>query len=394
MKKFTPFHGNAYFFIIFLASLWFLNFAGRSIISPILPLIEDEYTVSHARATSILLCLSAGYGLSVIFSGFFSGVFGYKRTIILSLIVTAAAFFCIFFLKIFSALYIFCFIIGIATGVYLPAVIPLITNYYEQKDWSKSIAIHDSAASVSVFAVPILAVFLLRFLEWRGIFSALGAVFIIAALSAYFFVDELKVKKISMAAFASFIKSRPLRVLGLIWIFPASSSMGVFYIIPLYLTKELHMDMEYANMIFGISRIGGFAFALGAGFLAARFSLQKLMAAVLILSGIFTVFIAFADIKFMGIALFFQASTIYGFFPLGLIAVSRLFDINVRSIATGFVTGFGIIVGWGVTPYLLGLSGDHFSFRTGIMILGILITLSSGLVYLLKDIHKHNLSIE
>ena len=47
-------------------------------------------------------------------------------------------------------------------------------------------------------------------------------------------------------------------------------------------------------------------------------------------------------------------------------------------------------VGWGVTPYLLGLAGDHISFRFGIMVLGILVMLSSGLVYLLKEIQEHN----
>jgi MFS family permease len=390
MEKLKSSHGKAYFFIIFLTFFWFLNFVGRSIFSPILPLIEDEYLISHAKATSILLFLSSGYGISVIFSGFFTGLFGYKKTIILSSIVTALAFFCIFFFKIFSALYIFCFIIGSATGVYLPAAIPLITNYYEQKNWSKAITIHDSAASVGVFLVPIIAVFLMQFMGWRGIFSVLGVIFIIVILPVYFFIDELKVKKINMAAFNSFIKSKPLWVLSIMWIFAASSSTGVFFIIPLYLTKELHMDIEYANMIFGISRIGGFAFALSAGLLAARFSLKKLMAFILILSGIFTVIVAYADIKFMGIALFFQASIIYGFFPVGLITVSRLFEINVRSIATGFVIGFGIIIGWGVAPYLLGLSGDHLSFRFGIMIVGILEILSSGLVYLLKDIHNYN----
>jgi MFS family permease len=387
MEKFTSFRGKGVLFILFLFILWFLNFAGRSIFSPILPLIEDEYLISHAKATSILIFMSVGYGISVFFSGFFSGVFGYKKTIILSLVVTAASFFLIFFFKIFSVLYIFCFIIGVATGVYLPAAIPLITNYYEEKHWSKAIAIHDTAASISLFIVPIIAVFLIQFLEWRGIFSVLGIVFILAALPVYLFIDELKVKKISLSGFNSFIKRKPLWVLSIIWVFAASCSAGVYFIIPLYLTKELHMDINYANMIFGISRVGGFAFALSAGLLATRFNLQKLMALVLILSGIFTVLVSFANIKLMGIALFFQASIIYGFFPLGLIAVSKLFDINVRSIATGFVLGFGMIIGWGVTPYLLGLSGDHLSFRFGIMILGILVILSSGLVYLLKDLN-------
>ena len=387
MEKFTSFRGKGVLFILFLFILWFLNFAGRSIFSPILPLIEDEYLISHAKATSILVFMSVGYGISVFFSGFFSGVFGYKKTIILSLVVSAASFFLIFFFKIFSVLYIFCFIIGVATGVYLPAAIPLITNYYEEKHWSKAIAIHDTAASIGLFIVPIIAVFLIQFLEWRGIFSVLGIVFILAALPVYLFIDELKVKKISLTGFNSFIKRKPLWVLSIIWVFAASCSAGVYFIIPLYLTKELHMDINYANMIFGISRVGGFAFALSAGLLATRFNLRKLMALVLILSGIFTVLVSFANIKLMGIALFFQASIIYGYFPLGLIAVSKLFDINVRSIATGFVLGFGMIIGWGVTPYLLGLSGDHLSFRFGIMILGILVILSSGLVYLLKDLH-------
>ena len=390
MEKFTSFRGKGILFIILLFMLWFLNFAGRSIFSPILPLIEDEYLISHARATSILLFMSVGYGISVFFSGFFSGVFGYKKTILLSLVVTAGAFLFILFSKLFSALYIFCFIIGIATGVYLPAAIPLITNYFEEKHWSKAIAIHDTAASIGVFIVPIIAVVLLKFLEWRGIFGLLGIVFILAALPVFLSIDDLKVKKISLAGFNSFVKRKSLWVLSILWVFAASCSAGVFFIIPLYLTKELHMEINYANMIFGISRVGGFAFALSAGFLAARFNLQKLMALFLIVSGIFTVLVSLSNIKFMAIALFFQASVIYGFFPLGLIAVSKLFDINVRSIAIGFVLGFGMIIGWGVAPYLLGLSGDHISFRFGILILGILIILSSALVYLLKDLHKNN----
>jgi hypothetical protein len=40
----------------------------------------------------------------------------------------------------------------------------------------------------------------------------------------------------------------------------------------------------------------------------------------------------------------------------------------------------------GITPYLLGLSGDHMSFRFGIFILGALGVLSSGLVWFLKKL--------
>ena len=194
MSKFTSLRGTASLFLLFLSSLWFLNFIGRTMLSPVLPLIEDEFHISHAKASSIFIFQSIGYGISIFFSGLLSGTFGYKRSITVSLIISACIFFLIPFVKVFDTLYIISFIIGMATGVYIPAVIPLITSYYEENIWGKSIAIHDSAASIGVFGTPIIALFFLQFCRWRGIFSVLGIVFIFAALIFHILFDELKVR--------------------------------------------------------------------------------------------------------------------------------------------------------------------------------------------------------
>jgi NNP family nitrate/nitrite transporter-like MFS transporter len=392
MKRFASLKGKAFLFLLFLSSLWFLNFAGRTMFSPVLPLIEDEFQISHARASSLFIFQSLGYGISIFFSGLLSGIFGYKRSILWSLIVSAFIFFSIPFVKVFATLYIFSFIIGMATGTYLPAVIPLITSYYEEKLWGKSIAIHDSTASIAVFGVPFVALFLLQFFKWRGIFSVLGVVFILAALIFYFLFDELKVGKVSKAALGNFIKRKALWVMSFLWIFAASTSLGVYSVVPLYLTKELHLDIGYANTIFGISRLGGFVVAISAGFLVSRFSVQKMMASILIVSGAFTILVAWVGVKLIGIALFLQASFIYGFFPAGLIAISRTFELNVRGIATGFIIGCGVIIGWGVTPFLLGLSGDLLSFKFGLLMLGIATILSSGLVFLLRELFPRSIT--
>ncbi len=387
MKRFTSLKGKAFLFLLFLSFLWFLNFAGRTMFSPILPLIEDEFHISHARASSIFIFQSLGYGISIFFSGLLSGIFGYKRSILGSLIVSSFVFFWIPFVQVFSALYLFSFIIGMATGIYLPAMIPLMTGYYDEKLWGKSIAIHDSSASIAVFGVPFIALFLLQFFNWRGIFKVLGAVFILAALIFYFLTDELKVGKMNKAVLSHFIRRKTLWVMSFIWVFAASTSMGVYSIIPLYLTKELYLDIDYANTIFGISRLGGFVVAISSGFLVSWFSIQKMMASLLIISGVFTVFVALAGVKLIGLTLFLQASFIYGFFPAGLIAISRMFELNVRGIATGFIIGWGVIMGWGVAPFLLGLSGDFLSFKFGLMMLGAATILSSGLVFLLEELY-------
>jgi sugar phosphate permease len=260
------------------------------------------------------------------------------------------------------------------------------TSYYEEKTWGKSIAIHDSAASVGVFGVPIMALFLLHFFGWRDIFTLLGVVFVLAALIFYLLFDELKVGKVSKAALGHLIKRKALWVLSFLWAFAASTSLGVYSVVPLYLTKELSLNINDANTLFGISRLGGFVVAISAGFLVGRFSLQKMMASILIISGGFTIFVAAAGLKLIGIALFLQASFIYGFFPAGLIAISKIFELNVRGIATGFIIGCGVIIGWGVTPFLLGLSGDLLNFKFGIMMLGIATILSSGFVFSLGEI--------
>ena len=297
---------------------------------------------------------------------------------------------CTFFLipasRDFGVLYLFSFIIGLATGVYIPAVIPLLTQYFDEKIWGKSIAIHDSAASLGVFATPLIALFLLNFFQWRGMFAAVGVIFLAAAVAFHFLFDEFKVGKISRAAIGAFITRRSLWILSGVWIFAASTSLGVYSVIPLYLTKELHMDMAHANAIFGVSRLGGFVVAISAGFLTSRFSLRGIMVSILIISGAFTVFVGLSGVKLMAIALFLQASFIYGFFPAGLIALSRIFEIEIRGVATGFIFGCGVVFGWGVAPCLLGLSGDLLSFRFGILILGMATMMSSGLLFLLKEL--------
>lgn len=165
MKRFTSLKGKAFLFLLFLCFLCFLSFIGRMMLSPILPFIEDEFHISHAKASSIFIFQSLGYGISIFFSGLLSGTFGYKRSIIVSLIVSAFMFFLTPFTEFFNVLYVLSFIIGMATGIYIPAVISLITAYYEEKIWGKSIAIHDSSASIGVLGAPIIALFLLRFFQ-------------------------------------------------------------------------------------------------------------------------------------------------------------------------------------------------------------------------------------
>jgi len=382
----TELKGRALLFLLFLWFLWFTNLGVRIIFSPILPLVEDEFAVSHALAGSIFLFQSIGYGLSMFFSGFYSGRLGYKKSIILSLLVSSLVCFLIPLVKIFPAFYLFSFLLGFSTGIYLPSVMPLITEYFDERNWGKSIAIHDSAASISIFSMPFLALFLLQFFKWRGIFEVFAVIFLLSAVIFYFASDEFKIRHSEKTKLGDLIKRRSLWIIAVLWMFVGGANMGIYFIVPLYLIKELSLSIGYANTLLGVSRFGGIAVAILCGFLVDRFSLRKIMFMMVLLTGIFTVLMGVASVRYVGIFLFFQALVVTGFFPLGLVSMARMFNREIRGLATGLTLTIGVICGGGLMPYLLGLSGDLLSFRFGISMLGIAVILSSGLIFSLKEI--------
>jgi len=377
--------GKAFLFLIFLWYLWFINFTVRAIFAPILPLIEDEFVVSHAKATSIFIFQSIGYAVSVILAGFYSGKFGYKKTILSSLLVSSLAFFLIPFVKIFLVFYVFVFILGFATGLYLPSAISLITEYFAEKDWGKSIAIHDSAAPIAIFGTPLIALLLLHFFKWRGIFEVFAVIFLVSAVVFYYISDEVRVRHSeTKVPFGDLIRNRSLWRIGTVVLFGAGANMGIYQITPLYLTKELSLNIDYANTILSISRFGGIGVAILCGFLADKISLRKIMFIMVLITGILTVLIGMAPVRFVVIVFLLQALFVTGIFPLSFVLIARTFSRETRGMATSLVLTVATIFGSGVMSYLLGLSGDLMSFRFGISVLGIFVILSSWL--LLKEL--------
>ena len=378
--------GRALSFLSLLWFLWFINMCVRVVFSPILPLIEDEFAITHARASSIFVFQAIGYGISMFFSGIFAGRLGYKRSIVVSLFISAFLFFLIPCVKVFPVLYLFGFILGLSIGMYLPSAIPLITECFAEKDWGKSIAIHDSGASVSIFSVPLIVLFLLHFFKWRGIFTVFGFAFLASAIIFQAVCEEVKITHSPKRAFGDLTRRPSLWIMGALFTFASGANLGIYSIVPLYLTKELSLGIGYANTVLGISRLGGIGVAILAGFLVDRINLRKVLFALVCISGLLTILLGLSPVRYIGISLFMQAVFVTGFFPVALVSIARMFSRETRSMATGLILTLAIIFGVGVMPYLLGLSGDLASFRVGIVILGVLVALSSLLAFALKEL--------
>lgn len=386
MERYSNLRGTALCFLLFMWFLWFVNFIIRMVFAPILPLVEDEFMINHARASSIFIFLSGGYGVAVVASGLFSGKFGYKRSIVLSLLLLCVVAFLIPLVHNFALLRLFALIVGFAVGSYMPSAIPLITEYFSEKHWGKAIAIHDTGASSAILAAPLIVLFLLRFFPWRGIFIVLACTCLVCAVIFSVIGREVRIGNPPKAMFRDIIRIKSLWLMSIIWIFCTGANLGIYSIVPLYLTKELHLSIGYANTVLGISRLGAVGVAVACGFFIDRFNLRKIMFSVMIITGFFTVLLAVVPVRFIGIVLFLQAFFVTAFFPAGLVAIARTFSREMRGLATGIILAACIATGGGVIPYLLGLSGDLLSFKVGILVLGILVGLTSRLVFALTEI--------
>ena len=367
--------------------LWFLNFSTRAAFAPILPLIEDYLSLSHGKAGGLFFSLSIGYGLSVLVVGRFAHILGYKRLVVAGFIGTCLVFVGIQWAGDYLTFHILFFLLGIATGPYLPSIIPIITETYDYRHWGKAIGFHDSAASLSFFAIPILVAFGLRFLSWQQLLLILGIASLLFPI--YFWKVSVEPKKEmpwSEGHYVDLFKKKKIWIMGLLWVFSAGSCLGIYSVLPLYLIKERGIELHFANTLFGVSRFAGVFVSILIGFLTDRYGYRKMLTASLLATGLSTICLSAAStLPLILITLLLQATFSLGFFPVGLVAISKFTSLSERSMATGVILSIGVIFGMGGTPFVLGTIADHFSFKVGILWLGVLTTLSSFAVRFLEE---------
>ena len=377
--------------ILYLAlfwSLWFLVFSTRTSLSPLLPVIEDELLLSHARAGGLYLALSIGYTLSLLLSGIVAPRLGYKRSILLGYVLLSLVLFSLWFASGYTILAGIFFLVGAAGGLYLPSAIPLITKLFDPQNWGKSLALHDTAASISILSIPFLTTLALGFLPWRGFYLVLaGACVVSVTLFALAVPDAPPQQDEERGSLTRILKRPAFWVMVGLWMVAATASMGLYSIIPLFLVKEKGIPLGTANTIFGFSRVGGVAATLLAGVLVDRFGIRKLLFTVFLITGASTIGIALApSTLFLVVMLFVQAPLSNSFFPVGLVAISRLSDAGERSLFTGATIAGGTIAGIGLTPLCLGAAADVWSFQAGILVTGGVIMAAAVLPGLLREL--------
>ncbi len=361
--------------------LWYLNFSSRAVLSPLMPIIEDEFAITHALAGSIFTFLSIGFTITLLLTALVAARIGYKKCIALGFLISAVSLFSLKCVATFTSLALAAFFLGLGAGFYIPSAIPLLTEIFEPKNWGKAISLHDTGATFSVLSIPVLTAIAVRFLHWRTLLVILGASCLVLLVIFWVFSPDPHPQREKQIQFTRVLRRRDLWIIAVPWFFATANSLGLYNLIPLFLVKEKGIDLGLANTIFGLSRIGGLIASVLVGFLVDRFGAKRIILAVLLTTALSTVGIAVSPIfPLLIVMLAIQATVSAGFFPAAFVAISKLTDLNERGIFTGITTAFGVVFGLGLTPAILGATADSWGFQPGILVLGVLTVFSCGLI--------------
>lgn len=360
--------------ILFITSIFYLTFVARVIMAPLLPVIEKEMGWGHGQAGSVFLYIAGGYGLGLLFAGSVSSRLNHRRTLAISSALVGAALIALSLSTTVLAMRIELVLLGLPAGFYLPSGVAALTNLASQEHWGKTMSIHELGPNLGFVTAPLIAEGLIQFLPWRG---ALGTLGILAVLVGFFFLfygkgGEGRGQPPRWEMMKGILRTPVLWLLIIFFTTSIGASIGVYSMMPLFLTSETGFERGWANILIAISRILATIMLFGAGMLTDRFGPKKAMTFYLLMTGLFTLALGFIHHSSWIIPIFFLQTTAgASLFPIGFTILSITFQNPRRNSAVSLNFFFAFFMGGGLIPTAIGHWAEAFSFSSALMLLGL-----------------------
>lgn len=378
--------GAALPLLLCITLVFFLNFMGRAIFSPLMLSIEQDLGISHAQAGGIFLMVSLGYSLALLLSGFVSSWLTHRRCVIIAAALMGAGLLAVGHAHNPVLLQLALFFFGLSGGLYLPSGIAALTSLVRKKDFGKAIAVHEMAPNLSLILAPLVAEALLQVTTWRGVMNVLGwASLAVAGVYALFGRGgDFHGKAPDFSTVSGIVRMPAFWALGLLFSLAVGASIGPYSMLPLFLVDERGYDAVRANELLAVSRVLTPVAAIAAGWAADRFGPTRTIVFYLASTGAGTILMGLTHGLALTVVVLAQPFFSALYFTAGFAVISRVFSQEVRNVAVSLIIPFGVSGGMGVIPTLLGFCGDHGSFALGFVILGSLLVLGLSLPPLLQ----------
>jgi YNFM family putative membrane transporter len=144
---------------------FFATMVARLVISPVVPLIADEFSVSNAAIGLALTGMWFAYASAQFPSGLFGDRIGERAVILIAVGGTAVASGLLALSPVFAVFVVFAFALGGVAGLHYSVATTLLSRRFE--DIGTAIGIHSAGAPVAGLLAPVAAAYVGTRISWR-----------------------------------------------------------------------------------------------------------------------------------------------------------------------------------------------------------------------------------
>lgn len=372
--------------LFFLTAIFFLNFTIRIIISPLLPTISRDMSLTGDQASSLFLMSALGYFITLSCSGFISEKLMHKKTIGLSAVATGLVFVITGLCNSLAMMRAGIFITGMAAGLYLPSGIAMLTTAISKENWGKAIGVHELAPNLSFLLCPVACEALLLWISWRSVLMVTGTASILLGASFLTFarIRDFPGQAPMFSALVPLLSARSFWIMIALFTAGVTGTLGIYAMLPLYLVNEHGMLQSQANTLITLSRILTLPVPLVVGWVSDRYGARKTLTLVLMSTGMATLGIGLLSGPWLTVVILCQPLLAVCFFPPAFSALSSIGTEETRNIMVSFTIPAAFLMGGGGAPNLIGILADNGAFAMGFVGAGIVVLAGSLLPVFLK----------
>ncbi|MGP9436358.1 MFS transporter [Ewingella sp. AOP8-B2-18] len=266
-------------FLLFIG--YVLVYIDKTVIGFALLPIEKEFNLQPEQLGYITGIFFLAYSLFQIPAGWLNDRIGFKKVLILSLFMLGGFALCFGLLGFGLGLLIcFRFLAGVGhSGYPTSCAKAVVANFaLEQRTFAQSILL--SSAGLAMTAGPLIAVYSLDSLGWRGSFSVLGLLAFAVAICIVIFVPKAEqavssARNKAQGSYRALLKN-PIVVLLFISIFCINiPSYGLMAWLPKYLVQHRGMSLETSGFVVATGGLGIWISSLATGWLVGRYMQGK-----------------------------------------------------------------------------------------------------------------------
>ncbi len=264
-----------------------------ALLSPLLPFIRGEFSLSYTQVGGLLFAYNIAYGLGQLPAGWAADRLGPRVMLTIGVAGVALAGLFIGISPSYMIMALLLVLLGLAGGGYHPAASPLVSASVKAENRGRALGIHQIGGTGSFFLAPLIAAGLAGAIGWRWTFISIAIPALVFGIVFYLLLGRLGYagftrKKTAAAPPPVPAERTDMRRLAA-FIAMGIASMVLIYstlqFVSLYAVDVLGASEEYGAALLSVAYFGGIWGGPLGGYLSDRLGRIPVIIAVGIIAG-------------------------------------------------------------------------------------------------------------